>query len=380
MSITRITISLTLAGVLLTVVPTAYGIAKIGRGTLNVSAKLNFEYDTNIFGNSSTSQDLSVIFTPGLNYSRRVGLISTTAALGVKSIAFDDTTGQDSLDPFFNVNFSMDRAEKGSVAAGFGYTKTTQANEFLLTRTESDEFRGNGRIDYFYSEKTGVRMNSTFRVSDFGSAGYGDVKSYALGGGFLYRYSQKLTFNATYDYSPESVTNSPVANSNPNSDNHRISVGVEGELRPKLNGSISVGQVRREFDVGGSSSSFLLASNISWAASQKTSWTLSASQNFDTTPGAESAKISAGTLSVSHSLTDKLSLSGRLGRQEMDFDQIPGPITRSDTANIYGADANYKLNDHYNANAAVTHRINNSTLQLADYTRTVYSLGLNASF
>jgi hypothetical protein len=373
-------VSLALAGALITAVPTAFSLGKIGRGTLNVSASLNVEYDTNIFGNAVEVDDMSAIFTPGLSYNRAVGTISTTAQFGVRSISFTDTSGQDSIDPYLNATFNMDRDVKGKVSAAFNYARTTEANELLLTRTESDEFSGNFRVDYFYSDKTGVRMDTAFRVSDFSTAGFGDVQSTSLGGGLLYRYSQKLTADLSYSYSPEKVVRSQIATSNPNSDNHRISLGLEGELRPKVNGSISIGSVSREFDIGGSDQAMLVSSNLAWTASEKTTWNLIVSNNFDTTAGSESAEIFMATLAVRQALNQKISISGSVTHSESTLDQLPGPVTRTDEALLFNASVNYRLNDHYNASGGISHRISTSTLALAEYERTIVSLGLNATF
>lgn len=372
--------TLLLAGSFLVTVTSSYGFTKIGRGTLTATAQLGFEYDTNIFGNSGAVSDYSGIFTPGLNYSRTVGIISTTAELGVRSIAFTDTSGQDSLDPYLSMNFRMDRDVKGSVSAGFRYARTTQANEFLLTRTESDEFRGNARIDYYYSEKTGLRLNSLFRLSEFSTTGFNNVESYTVGTGLLYRYSAKLVANLSYDYSPEKATELATTLSDPSSDNHNVSLGLEGELRPKLNGSVSVGVAYRDFTIGGSDQTVLLASRVSWTASEKTSWTLTASNNFDTSPGAESIRSFNASFGVRHALNEKMSLTGSVGYQETKLDQKPGPVSRSDEALLLGTGVTYRINDNFNANAGVTHRINDSTLQLANYKRTVLSVGLNATF
>lgn len=372
--------SIALAGVCLTAVPTAYSLGKIGRGTISVSARLDVEYDTNIFSNAVEVDDISAIFTPGISYSRSVGVISTTANVGIRSVSFTDTSGQDSIDPYLNMTFNMDRAEKGSVSAGFNYRRSTEANEVLLTRTESDEFSGNARLDYYYSDKTGVRINTNFRVSDFSSLGFGDVESQGIGGGLLYRYSPKLTADLSYDFSPEKSVNSPVAGSNPNSENHRISIGLNGELRPKVNGSLSLGLAQRDFDIGGSDDTMLLASQIAWAMSEKTSWNLSASNNFDTTPGAESAKIFLVSLGLQQSLTTKISFTGSVGHQESTLEQKPGPVSRTDEALLLSASLVYRLNDQYSASARVTYRDNTSSLALAEYQRSVVSLGVTGSF
>jgi len=371
---------LALAGACLSAGSQAHALVKVARGTLNATARVNMEYDTNIFANSSEVDDLSMVFIPGLSYSRSVGVISTVAELGVRAISFADTNGQDSLDPYLNGNFTMDRAEKGSVSAGFRYARTSDANEVLLTRTESDEFRGNVRVDYFYSEKTGVRTNAQFRVSDYNTTGYNSIESYSAGAGLLYRYSPKLTANLSYDFSPEKATDLGAATSNPSSDNHRFSVGLEGELRPKLNGNVSVGMVYRDFEAGGSDNTVLLGSSLSWAASEKTNFTLAASNNFDTTASAESIRTLVVSVGVRQALTEKISLSANVGTTRSKLDQVPGPGTRRDKALLFGTSLNYRINDHFSANSGVSHRINDSSLQLADYDRTVFSLGLNATF
>src|SRR5690606_34594674 len=118
---------------------------------------------------------------------------------------------------------------------------------------------------YFYSEKTGLRFNVGYRMSDYTSSGYNDVWSYNVGGGVIYRYSPKLLASATYDFSPEKATNLNGA-SDPSSKNHRFQLGLEGALSPKLSGSIGAGLAHRDFDEGGSTNAFLLNAALSWAA------------------------------------------------------------------------------------------------------------------
>lgn len=360
--------------------PNAHALFEVARGTLGVSAALSAEYDTNIFANATEQDDVSLVFTPGVNWSRNVGLVSTSAQAGMKTISFTDTSGQDSIDPFLNINLRVDRAEKGSASFGFSYARTTEANDVLLDRTESDQVNGNGRIDYLYSEKTGVRFNGTFRLSDFRTAGFNDVDSFALGGGLLYRYSPKLTSDLTYSFSPENATNL-TGISDPSSDNHRLSVGFEGALFTKVSGLFSIGYAYRDFNAGGSDDTVLLASSLSWAASAKTNFTLGASNNFDTTAAGQSSRAFQVTVGVRQTLTEKISISGNIGHQRVKLDEL-GPLatSREDDAVILGLNLAYRINDRFSAQSGLTHRISDSTNALAKYDRSVVSLGLNAAF
>lgn len=358
----------------------AFGLFEVARGNLGFTASLSAEFDSNIYANATEVDDLMVVFTPGVNWTRNVGVISTNIRGSIKSVTFTDTDGQDALDPAVSFNFNVDRAEKGSVALGLSYARTTEANDVLLDRTESDQFNGNGRVDYFYSEKTGLRFNGAFRVSDFNTPGYNDVESYSLGTGLLYKYSPKLTVDFSYGFSPEKAVGVTGA-SNPSSDNHRFSVGFEGELRPKLNGLLNVGLAYRDFNVGGSDQTLLLGSSLSWTASGKTNVTLGAFNNFDTTAAGQSARNLLLTLGVRQSLTEKISVAGNISHQRSKLDQF-GPLasTRKDDAVIVGANLSYRINDKLSAQTGVTHRINDSTLTLAEYDRTVVSIGLNTAF
>lgn len=355
--------------------------AEIGRGKLTATARLSLEYDSNIFANSSEVEDWSLIFAPSLSYSRQAGTITTNANVGVSAINFQDADGQNTIDPSASVTFNVDRAEKGAFAQALSYSRQSAANETLNTRAESDEFRGVTKLDYYFSEKTGFRVNANYRLSDYLSNGYNGIESYSLGGGLVYRYSPKLTAFLTSSYNPEKATEltaNPV--SNPSSKNYRVRLGLEGELAPKLNGSVAVGVVRREFDLGGKTESFLLSSALAWSASEKTSVTLSASHDFDTSPGAESIRMLNTALGLRHSLNAKVTLGATVGYQHSRLNQLPGPVARIDDATTLGLTANYRLNDSVTLNGAVNHRVNDSSLARADYTRDVASLAATFIF
>jgi hypothetical protein len=370
-----------LAASLAATTPEALAFAEIARGKLTATARITGAYDTNIFANDTEVDDFTATFTPGLNYTRDVGRVSTYAELGVNAITFADTSGQDSIDPFINVRFTHDRDEKGSDALSLGYTRSSEANDLLLDRVESHEYRGAARIDYFYSEKTGLRVDGGYRVSDYITAGYSDIESYSIGGGLLYRYSPKLVANASYSFNTERATNIPASIlSDPASKNHRFTVGLEGELTPKVTGTVGVGYGYRDFDRGGSTDAILFDVGLSWSAAEKTSFRLSVTQGFDTTANAESVRSLDVTLGANHSLTEKITLRGLLGYQESTFNEIGTAANREDKAYNGGVGLTYAFNDYVDAEANLVHRITESTLARAEYDRTVVSLVVNLRY
>ncbi len=366
--------------------PSAFGFAEVARGKLTATASLGYTHDTNIFANNNETSDSSLIFSPSLNFARSVGQVSTSAQLSVSSINFQDNTAQNSIDPSVSVNFNVDRAEKGSVGQSLSYIRSTNANEALNDRAKSDEFRGSTKIDYYYSEKTGIRVNAGYRFSDFISIGYNSIESYSLGGGLLYKYSQKLTVSATYGYSPEKASNlgaGPV--SNPSSKNHRFAVSLEGQLAPKLTGNVQVGMAYRDFDLGGDTSTALVNSSVSWSVDEKNSVSLTASNDFDTTPGAESAENRSIGISSRHSLSSKVSAGLTFTNQNSKLQQrvTPGntnPTKRTDKSNTFGINGSYRANDQVNIQASLSWRDSKSDLARAVYQRNTATVSATYSF
>jgi polysaccharide biosynthesis protein VpsM len=366
---------------ILAATPSALAFAEVARGKLTATAKVAYEYDSSIFANSGEVSDYSVIFSPSLSYSRNVGIISSSAQLTVSAINFQDTTGQNSVDPSLNASINIDRAQKGQISQSFSYARRSAANETLNTRAKSDEVRGATRVDYYFSEKTGYRVNLAYRLSDYLSNGFNSVDSYSVGGGMVYKYSPKLTASATYGYSPERATNlgnSPV--SNPSSTNHRFQVGLEGQVAPKLTGNVSVGMVYRDFDLGGSTEALLMATVLSWTANEKTQVTGSISNDFDTTPGAESAENFNTGLTVRHSLSEKVMLGAGYTYQHSKLEQKPGPVRRTDESNTVSVNATYRFNENFNLTGSISHRKSDSTLARAVYDRNVVNLAAAYSF
>jgi polysaccharide biosynthesis protein VpsM len=366
---------------MLAATPAAFGFAEIARGKLTATAKVAYEYDSNIFASNAEISDNSVIFSPSLNYSRNVGIISSSADLTIRSINFQDSSGQDSIDPSLSLNFNADRAEKGQISQSLSYARSSSANETLNTRAKSDEVRGTTRVDYYFSEKTGYRVNLAYRLSDYLSNGFNSITSYTVGGGMIYKYSPKLTASATYGYSPEKATNlgnNPV--SDPSSKNHRFRVGLEGQLAPKISGSVAAGVVYRDFDLGGSTSAFLMSSAVSWTANEKTQVTGSVSNDFDTTPGAESAENFNAGLVLRHTLTEKVTIGASYTYQHAKLNQKPGPVRRTDESNTFGVNAAYRMNENLNLTGSLSHRKNDSTAIRAVYDREIVNLALAYSF
>lgn len=355
-----------------------HAFAQIARGTLVADVDLRFTYDTNVFGNSSEEDDVSSTLSPSLSYTRNVARVTTSASAGVSAISFNDYTEQNTIDPNASLRFDYDAAENGNATVGLDYSRSTQTNEALLTRTSSDEYRGSATVNYFYSEKTGVRLNGGYRVSNYSTSGFNNVSSYNLGGGLVYRYSPKLTASLVYGFSPEKASNLASGVGDPSSNNHRVSLGFEGQIAPKVTGNVSGGVVHRDFDGAQDSQTAALANvGLSWRAAQKTTATLSISNDFDTTASGQSVQNFSARVGVRQTLTEKLSGGATLTYAQSEYEASGVVPARSDDSLTEAIDLSYSVNDYLSLGAGASYRLNNSDSATADYGR--LSLFLSAS-
>lgn len=358
-----------------------HAFAEIARGTLVADIDLRFIYDTNVFGNSSEEEDVSSSLTPSLSYTRNVAKVTTSATASVSAISFNDYTEQNTIDPTAGLRFDYDAAENGNASVALDYSRSTQTNDALLTRTSSDEYRGTGLVNYFYSEKTGIRVNSGYRVSNYSTSGFNNVSSYNLGGGLVYRYSPKLTASLVYGFSPEKASNLAAGVGDPSSNNHRLSLGFEGELAPKVTGNVSGGVVYRDFDGPQDSQSTVLANvGLSWRAAQKTTATLAISNDFDTTASGQSVQNLTARIGVRQALTEKLSGGATLTYGRSEYEQSGVVPLRTDTSLAEAIDLSYSFNDHFSMGTGLSFRTNDSDSAAAEYGRLTCFVNANLNF
>jgi polysaccharide biosynthesis protein VpsM len=358
-----------------------HAFAEIARGTLVADIDLRFIYDTNVFGNSSEEEDVSSSLTPSLSYRRNVAKVTTSATASVSAISFNDYTEQNTIDPTAGLRFDYDAAENGNASVALDYSRSTQTNDALLTRTSSDEYRGTGSMNYFYSEKTGIRVNGGYRVSNYSTTGFNNVSSYNFGGGLVYRYSPKLTASLVYGFSPEKASNLAAGVGDPSSNNHRLSLGFEGELAPKVTGNVSGGVVYRDFDGPQDSQSTVLANvGLSWLAAQKTTATLAISNDFDTTASGQSVQNLTARIGVRQALTEKLSGGATLTYGRSEYEQSGVVPLRTDNSLTEAIDLSYSINDHFSTGTGVSFRTNDSDSAAAEYGRLTWFVNANLNF
>lgn len=353
---------------------------EVARGSLTAGATASAAYDSNIFGNHNENADEVFALTPDLSYARNAGALSLFASAGVKFTRFSDYTSQNSEDPFAKVKLNYDGGEKLTAKGGFSYERRSETNEALLNRTRSDEYLADVSADYYYSEKLGLRPRANLGFSRSKTAGYNDVDRWSVGLGHFYRYSPKLALLAGYDYRSIETRHLLTGLAKPDSNDHQFSVGVEGELAPKLFGSVNLGAVYRDFKVSGSSWQPYAQADVSWHVQEKASVFATVSSDFDTTASGQSSKNVRNAVGVRYSLSTRLLLTTSVGYEHIKYAANGGYSDRTDRVVPVNFGMDYSINEYLQLGGGFSWRHSKSDLVFADYDRTVFTLKLAARY
>jgi len=265
---------------------------------------------------------------------------------------------------------------------GLDYRRFTIANEFVNARTRSDDFTLSGSGEYLMSDKVGLRALADYATSQYLTAGYSDTAMYDLGLYGVYVYSPKLKLLAGYTH-VESWTSHKVAlgNSVANRD-ARFAVGAEGEIAPKVTGAVNIGLNRRTFEKSGFSGStdVYLSSQLSWAAAEKTRWTLTATRALGVTAADQSVKTFTVMAAVSQGLAEKLTLEAGAGWTENDFQSYGGTLNRNDHGYSLRSRLVYAVRENFSCDVSAGYRDNSSNFLVATYDRFTFGVGATVRF
>lgn len=305
---------------------------EVGRGRIETTLGVRTDYDSNIFLNNTQQDDMTATANAAARYVHDVGLISAEATLNVSAVKFFDNTDEDSVDPSLTGQATYTPSDKTTLTGSAAYSRQTVANEAVNGRTKSDNLVLSGSLQNLFSEKLGYRVSGGFDGGSYLTTGYADVMSYNAGVSAVYVYSPKLTTTTGFNYR-ESWTDNRVAGSgDPSNKDYRYTIGFEGELAPKLSGTLDLGVVKNSFNSSqfDSSSAMFAGAGLKWVAAQKTTVSLNGSHDFGLTAANQSSKVGSVSLGVTHVLNPKWTLDGGLSYAHAGYQGLNQDFDRKD--------------------------------------------------
>lgn len=378
--ISRSTLLATLVGML--TISSAHAFVTLGHGRLVGSTLARADYDSNIFVSNRQVEDMVGTLTGEVRYIRDAGIVSLEAAAGASWLGFAEHSELNSFDPHLEARLGYEPSDKTDARAGLTFRRNSIGNETVNARTESNDFNLDGSLDHVTTGKIGLRLTGAYVMSNYLTAGYSDIESYSAGAHALYEYSPKLKLLAGITTLESWTDSAVVGRAGIDTRDWRYTVGAEGEFAPKITGGVSAGVVQRHFKKAGfdDTGSFYFSGQVTWTASEKTSWSAIASEDLSVTAADQSARTSSLTLSLNRQLVEKLSFSGSIGADRSTYTGFNGIGARKDDGYTARARVDYTLRDNASFDVSAGYRDNDSTIAISDYDRFNFGAGITVRF
>jgi hypothetical protein len=366
---------LTRIALLLLLLPaSAFGLDETAFGKLGLSATLSGEYDSRVFGISSTAytasqnsnsaliasdeieseDDFIVRFTPVLTLSKKLGWLTLSGSGGIQLAQYVKNQDKSYVIPVTSLTVDFDESLKKrlSTNAKIRFSATFDLGQHIETSVLEQDLVSYTYFDiglnarYNHSPKFGLGVGTSYSLRDYqtGSVSerpYRDYETFPITATAFYIYSEKLDFFTQYGYS---TTASRKNNSSPNlidSTSHSISFGANGDLTPKLSGNAQIGYTIVDYDnpSNPNQQNMTMGLGLDWVFNTKTSAGLDLDRSFSPSPQGFSMFSTMSRLRLSHRLMQDLTATGyvSVGVVDYTYANIPKIASRdSSSLNQYG--------------------------------------------
>ena len=313
-----------------------------------IRANVGVRYSTNIDSNNAGRSDFTYRGGLDIDLSRDRRDSIWNLNLGTDLFRFSSETDENSNDFRATLRFEPNQPRFSSRFQGngsIGWVRSTDADPVLGTRLQRNRFTFRYGAIYTANTKWSLGADGSYNWEDPQNRDSGNlarVSNWRLSSTAYYRYSPKLAFTAGGSYARSSGSR----NRTFQSDNTTVSVstGVDGQITPKISGSVSVGwQIRdaeRETDT--ESAPFVSAS-LAWSVNSRTSVALSASSDFSTLVSDQLTETQSISLQYNRQLGIGINLNALASFQTSRIRSFG--LTRTDDSYSASLTASYRLND-----------------------------------
>ena len=362
--------------------PAANAITTVGAGRLVGTAGARVDYDSNIFVNNSEVDDIIGTLLGTLTYRRDGGVIPFEAGAGLTLLGFADHDDQNTADYYFDSKIGYNPSGKTEMFGIASFRRSSIANEILNTRTKSNDLLLEGSIQHLTTEKLGFRLKGEYGSNDYLTTGYSDVLHYSVGLHGVHIYSPKLKLLAGITHLEWWTDDRAAGRQSPSSRDWRYTVGAEGELAPKVTGEVTGGIVQREVKNSGFSddNALYLAGRMRWVPAQKTAYTLLVSRDLTLNAADQTMRSLLVTLSATQDLSEKVTIEGSAGIDQMKLSGYRGLGDRTDKGYIVRGRVNYVFTDAVSLDLSAGYRDNDSTIAFSTYGRFNVGVGVTSRF
>ncbi len=368
--------------ILIFAVNVTFAMGKLGKGEVIFDSKVDVEYDSNVSANSDEISDLIGRITMGIAFEQLERSVANVIARAeVEAIRYVDLKEFDAENLSLDLEFSYPNNQESNAYYEFGvnWSKATRSNFQVGQVVESEQFGISGSYRAYLNEKSGVRMSGGFGQNSFTDSSLSDSDDMSFTTDYLYRYSSKLNLVTGYRYR-ELENQGGASGVSTSQSSHTFDIGVDGKLRPKVAGDISLGI--QFLDNSGSMASaeganFYYDIGLAWQANSRTSVSLSGSGDFQNSPNGGFNNRRDIEMRLTQSSRSRSSRSIGLIYAQSDFS---GLNSRKDDSITLNSQYQHNLAENKRLGLSADYEIRESNSDFFSYDRLRLALDFQASF
>jgi hypothetical protein len=350
-----------------------------GHDHIYVTGTIGVAYDSNIFANTFSEDD--VIYTATLlgEYSRRAGWITVNGSVELTASRFSDHEGENFENPKFDLEFTK---QGGRTTGSLTLTasKENKVDPFVNVRNESWNYGAGLNVKYPVIDRYSLAGGIFYSLADYtDNSVYVDLRSYGASADLFYVLSKERDFVAGYRFRENKGLRSS------STTDHAFTFGLKGRIVRGYNGSIRFGyQTRKPRDSrDGSFNSWTGDASVTHAFGKRFSLTADLGKDFSTT----STNVSIDTLSTSlngqYTFNARWNAHAGIGYSRARFLGFRGALNsngrqRQDSTLHADVGVGYNPSEHLKVSLNYTWAQNWSTLDYSDFIRRGWSLTVSS--
>ncbi len=331
-------------------------------------------WDSNIFASSGGEGDFVSNVSAGLEYQRRLGLISADASIHLASATFSDHTDENFLNPNLRVELSKETG-RATGSLNLNTARESRADVAANQRTESWNHAASFLWKYPVIERYSLSGHFDYNKQDYAdNTSLVDLSSYVAAVDIFYVYSTARDLMAGYVLRKNETSAGNMFT------DHSLTAGLSGQILSKINGNVRFGyQFRQAADGVGSDSSWTTSGSATWTATERLNVTVQVSKDFSLTSTAVSVNTLFSSLDAQLSLSTKLTIFAGLNVASSKF-LGDGADNREDLNVGTSVGLKRTLGARTSANLTWSYSTNWSTVAFSDFERQSVELSVSTRF
>jgi polysaccharide biosynthesis protein VpsM len=329
---------------------------------LFLTASVSVRYDDNVLLSPTDKvSDTIYLFTPGVDLHFSGGSANAGITFSEQFSKYEKDHGLDDQLANLAANIGYHGSE-----SNFGLTGSyQQIDQTTTTATSLDETVKHtieavaANAEVAITAKTRVGVTPSFTRVEFPQVGYTDSDVFTLPVDIYFGITAKTDLSVGYAYSDTTT-----ADGSGDAKGNFFNVGARGQFTEKLSGQVRVGVTENKPKVGESTSQIGVQSNLNYAYSPKTTFSLYVNNGFAPSAAGNQTEVLSTGLSGNFALSNAWSASVAAGESSTKYLIVP-----SRTDHFWNLDfsVTYIITQNLNLQASYLYRKNVSTIEAVTF-------------